>query len=252
MSQPDPTPGSQEEARRKVKAAFLHPGRGQIWIALALAILGFAAVIQVRVSGQDDAYETMRQADLIQMLNGFSAASRRAEQDIAGLEKTRDKLRSTSAGRQAALDQATAEAQRVAILAGTSPAEGPGIRVTIEDPNLKISAGHVLDAIEELRDAGAESIEFNDRVRVVATSFVSADPAGLKIDGVRLTAPYTITAIGDPATLAGGLTVEQGFVDKVLEDDSRIKAKVSKEKSVRIDSVIKPPKPSYAKPADSR
>ena len=60
MSQPDPTPGSQEEARRKVKAAFLHPGRGQIWIALALAILGFAAVIQVRVSGQDDAYETMR------------------------------------------------------------------------------------------------------------------------------------------------------------------------------------------------
>ncbi|MEZ5113497.1 MAG: DUF881 domain-containing protein [Nocardioidaceae bacterium] len=80
-------------------------------------------------------------------------------------------------------------------------------------------------------------------------AFVSADPAGLKIDGVRLTAPYTITAIGDPATLAGGLTVEQGFVDKVLEDDSRIKAKVSKEKSVQIDSVIKPPKPSYAKPA---
>ncbi|MEZ5159842.1 MAG: hypothetical protein R2709_03190 [Marmoricola sp.] len=44
--------------------------------------------------------------------------------------------------------------------------------------------------------------------------------------------------------------MEQGFVDKVLEDDSRIKAVVSKEKSVRIDSVIKPPKPSYAKPAD--
>lgn len=231
--------------------SFLHPGRRQIVIAVALGALGFAGVTQVRVSGADDAYETMRQADLIQMLNGFSAASRRAEQDIAELEKTRDELQSRTRGREAALEQAQQEAQKVAILAGTIPVEGPGVRITIEDPNLKISSGHVLDAIEELRDAGAEAIEFNDRVRVVATSYVSADQSGLKVDGVRLTAPYIINAIGDPETLAGGLKVEQGFVDKVLEDDSHIKVRVDPSKSIKIRSVIKPKPATYANPVEN-
>ncbi len=252
MSTQPQEPGSQAEARNKVKDAFLRPSGRQIVIAVALGALGFAGVTQVRVSGADDAYATMRQADLIQMLNGFSAASRRAEQDIAELEKSREKLLSNTRGRQAALEQAQQEAQKVAILAGTIPAEGPGVRVTIEDPNLKISAGHVLDAIEELRDAGAEAIEFNDRVRVVATTYVAADQAGLKIDGVRLTAPYTINAIGDPNTLAGGLNVEQGFVDKVLEDDSRIEVQVKKSKNIRVGSVVKASNPAYAKPVESR
>jgi uncharacterized protein YlxW (UPF0749 family) len=251
MSNQSPEPGSQAEARDKVKKAFLRPGKRQIVIAVALGALGFAGVTQVRVSGDDDTYPTMRQADLIQMLNGLSAASRRAEQDIADLEKSREKLLSNTRGREAALEQAEKEAQKVAILAGTIPAEGPGVRVTIEDPNLKISAGHVLDAIEELRDAGAEAIEFNDRVRVIATTHVSADQSGLKVDGVRLTAPYTINAIGDPNTLSGGLTVEQGFVDKVLEDDSRIKVVVKKSKLIRVGSVVKGTAPAYAKPSET-
>jgi len=252
MNASPPDPNSQIQARRRVKDAFLRPSSRQIVIAVALGALGFAAVTQVRVSGADDSYATMRQADLIQMLNGFSAASRRAEQDIAELEKTREALQSNTQGRKAALEQAQKEAQKVAILAGTIPAQGPGVRVTIDDPNLKISSGHVLDAIEELRDAGAEAIEFNDRVRVVATTYVSADQAGLKVDGVRLTAPYTINAIGDPKTLAGGLTVEQGFVDRVLEDDSHIKVSVDKSKNIRVGSVIKTPNPRYAKPSESR
>ena len=52
------------------------------------------------------------------------------------------------------------------ILAGTKPAEGPGISLRIDDPRSQVDAAQVLDTIEELRDAGAEAIQLGN-VRVM-------------------------------------------------------------------------------------
>ena len=40
----------------------------------------------------------------------------------------------------------------LSILAGTAPAQGPGIRMRIADPNNAADAGLLLDAVEEMRD----------------------------------------------------------------------------------------------------
>ena len=62
------------------------------------------------------------------------------------------------------------------ILAGTVPATGPGVTITIDDPDGAVTRPTLLDGVEELRDAGAEAIEINDSVRVVAsTSFTDGD-----------------------------------------------------------------------------
>ncbi len=42
------------------------------------------------------------------------------------------------------------------------------------------------------------------------------------------------------------------FVDKVLEDDSRIEVQVKKSKNIRVGSVVKASNPAYAKPVESR
>ena len=66
------------------------------------------------------------------------------------------------------------------MLAGTVPATGPGIRITVEDPEGDLSLNHLLDGIEELRNAGVEAIEINDRVRVIAQTSFEDDPEGMR------------------------------------------------------------------------
>jgi uncharacterized protein YlxW (UPF0749 family) len=130
------------------------------------------------------------------------------------------------------------------VLAGTVPASGPGIRVTVDDPTGELSLNHLLDGVEELRNAGVEAIEMNDRVRVVAQTSFEDDPDGVRVDGVVLKAPYIIDAIGSPETLAGALQFQGGFADDVeLESGS-----VSIEKADRIEVSVTttPAEPQYA------
>jgi uncharacterized protein YlxW (UPF0749 family) len=253
----DPTPGSatpEETApqetvgRRRLGAAFFHPSRAQLVVAVLLAVLGAAAVTQVRITGSDDDYAGLRQADLIQALNGLQAASRRTEQDIRDLEATRDSLRDNNDKTATALEQARAELTSLGVLAGTIPARGPGVRITVTIPESHLSLNYLLDGIEELRDAGAEAMEINDSVRVVAqTSFESAT-GGIDVDGRVLRSPFTIDVIGDPAGLTTALKFPGGFVDDIALDEGKVSIKPSQD--IEVSVLRKVTQPRYAEPTN--
>jgi uncharacterized protein YlxW (UPF0749 family) len=203
-------------------------------------------VTQARITGENDTYAGLREGELIQALNGLQAASRQAEREASELEATRDQLRSSSQRRTTALEQARDELDTLGVLAGTIPATGPGVRVTVEDPGGEMSLTHLLDGVEELRNAGVEAIELNDRVRVIAQTAFEDDPDGIRVDGVLLKSPYVIDAIGNPDTLTGALEFEGGFADDVqdvggtveIKEDDRIEVSVTRS---RIE-------PRYAEP----
>ncbi|MCW2759108.1 MAG: hypothetical protein JWO46_2854 [Nocardioidaceae bacterium] len=221
--------------RQRLLDGLRHPSRGQLVGGFLLAVLGFATVAQVQSTDDDDTYAGLRSADLVQLLNGLNAQSRRAETEIASLEKTRSQLTDRTQRRQAALTQAKSEAATLGILAGTLPATGPGLRITVTDPDDRVSLNNLLDGVEELRAAGAEAMEFNDSVRVVAqTSFEDAD-GGLLVDGQRVTAPYVIDVIGPPTTLADTLDFVEGFAYDVKANGGDVKVK--KLDKVKITSV---------------
>jgi uncharacterized protein YlxW (UPF0749 family) len=239
---PQAGPGARERLRR----SFVRPSRGQAVVAVLVGLLAFAAVTQVRISSQDDTYAGLRQDQLIQALDGLQAASRKSERDIAQLQQTRDQLTSSSRRRAAALQQAQQELATLGVLAGTVAATGPGIRVTVEDPKGGFTLTHLLDGVEELRNAGVEAIEINDRVRVVAQTSFEDDPAGIRVDGIVLKPPYVIDAIGDPGTLAGALDFEGGFVDDVTLDGGS--ATIKKQDKVLISVTRTPVQPRWAEP----
>ena len=58
------------------------------------------------------------------------------------------------------------------ILAGTIPATGRGVRITISDPEGSVSTSMVLGVIQELRNAGAEVLQIGP-VRVVASTSIT-------------------------------------------------------------------------------
>ena len=241
---PEPT------AYQRIRRALLHPGRGQISAAVLLVVLGIAGVTQVRIAGSDNEYAGMRQADLVQALNGLQAASRRNEQDIRDLQDTRDSLKSNNDKTATALKQAHDELAALGVLAGTVTAVGPGVRITVTVPKGRVSLNYLLDGIEELRDAGAEAMEINDSVRVVAqTSFEAADN-GINVDGRVLTAPFVIDAIGDPDSLATALRFPGGFVDDLRLDDAGVDIK--KHQDIKVTSLRRAPEPRYAESPSTR
>jgi uncharacterized protein YlxW (UPF0749 family) len=235
-------------ARGRLVRALVHPGRGQVVVGVLLAVLGAAAVTQVRIAGRDDDYAGLRQADLIQALNGLQAASRRTEQEISDLEATRDSLRDSNDKTATALEQARAQLTSLGVLAGTLAAHGPGVRITVTVPDSHLSLNYLLDGIEELRDAGAEAMEINDTVRVVAqTSFESAT-GGINVDGRVLRSPFTIDVIGDPESLTTALRFEGGFVDDVSLDEGKVSIKQLQD--VQVTVLRKASEPKYAEPSE--
>ncbi len=234
----------------RLRHSLVRPSRGQAVVAVLVGVLAFAAVTQVRISDRGDAYAGLRQDQLIQALDGLQVASRKAERDIADLQQTRDQLNSRTQRRTAALTQAKRELSTLSVLAGTVPATGPGIRVTVQDPKGGFSLTHLLDGIEELRNAGVEAMEINDRVRVVAQTSFDDDPQGVRVDGTLLKPPYVIDAIGNADTLAGALSFQGGFTDDVQLDGGSVD--VAKEKLVKIDATRAPTRPRWAVPVPAQ
>jgi uncharacterized protein YlxW (UPF0749 family) len=256
MTEQKPTAPDPEEpppsGRARLLAALRRPwSRGQVTAAVLLAVVGFASVVQVRANEGSDRYVGMRQGDLIQLLNSLSTASQRAENEIAKLQQTRNTLRNDTDSRRAALERARQQANTLGILAGTLPAEGPGVRVSITDPNGKVGTDLMLNGIEELRDAGAEVIEINDSVRVIAQTSFKDGLRGIIVDGHQLSPPYTIDAIGSPRTLAPALAFTGGFIDEIESPAIGGKVVVTQSQSVEIASVRQPAQADYARPTNS-
>lgn len=256
MTGHDPEPQehavSRPTGRQRLLAALKRPGsRGQVAAAVLLAIVGFASVVQVQANERNDDYENMREEDLVQLLNSLSSASQRAENEIAELEQTRSSLRSDTDARRAALEQARERAEVLGILAGTQPAVGPGIVVTVRDPQGNVGVDQLLNGLEELRDAGAEAVEINSSVRVVAQTALEDGEEGIVVDGTELSAPYTLEVIGDPHTLEEALNIYSGFVDDIEGQGVNGSVTIEQSSNVEIATLAEPLDPEYAEPVES-
>jgi uncharacterized protein YlxW (UPF0749 family) len=244
---PDETPDQQPTGRDRLRGALLRPTRGQLIVAVLLAVLGFAAVTQVRFNEVDNSYGSLREQDLIDVLNGLAGTSQRAEAEINRLERTRDDLLSDSGAREAALVQAQDEADTLAILAGLVPVTGPGIRLTVTEVVTPAEVQDMVDTFQELRTAGAEAIQVNGEVRVVARTAVEDAAGGLLIGGKLVTSPYVIDVIGDPHTLAAAVEFPSGPRDLFEEDGATVE--VEEVSAIDIESVVTLPRDEFAEPA---
>jgi uncharacterized protein YlxW (UPF0749 family) len=242
-----------DNGRSRLRAA-LKPAltRGGLVAGVLCAILGFAAAVQVRAN-QGAGLSGLRQADLVRILDDVSERSARLQVEARDLETTRDKVTNGTDGSRAALEEARNRLRTLGIFAGTLPASGPGIEFTVTDDAGAIEADVLLDALQELRDAGAEAVELStvggSRVRVVAgTPLVAIEgKPGVLVDGTRLVSPYRFRVIGEGRTLAAALDIPGGVLDVLRQHDAR--GEVTQLSSLTISSLRPTPTPEYARPA---
>ncbi len=230
---PDPPlatdPPEEPDGRSRLVAA-LRPRatRSQLAAGALCLLLGLGLVTTVRDQDATD-LSTLRQSDLITLLERTSTRADRLQAEAAELVRTREELRAASGDSRAAREVARERLDVLEVLAGTAPASGPGIALTLSGAGA--DAELLLSAVQELRDAGAEAISLGD-VRVVATTYVVADPddpasaatppgdlaaeaSSVIVDATVVSAPFEFTAIGDPATLASAMSFPGGVLPTV-------------------------------------
>ena len=267
----EPTAAPTSSSKWKELLAMSRPRatRGQLIVALLCGLLGFALVTQVH-SQAGAGLSTARQADLVDVLDNLSAKSDQLRSQIADEQSTLNKLTGGAGQDQAALEEAQQRAQTLRILAGTVGATGPGIDLRIADPDKKVTADVLLDALEELRDAGAEAVEIRGApvgssspgsptaspgaplaVRLVASSYFvdSLDGSGVVVDGTELAPPYDLLAIGDPPTLSQAMGIPGGVLDTVKGKGAS--GTVTELDTVRITALHAVTPPKYAHPAST-
>ncbi|MDN5852967.1 MAG: DUF881 domain-containing protein [Actinomycetia bacterium] len=243
----EPTGKPPDGRARLWRALTSRPGRAQVVVSVLLVVLGFAAVVQVRSIREDEDFAGYRRGELVQLLDSLNAAHERVSGDLAELNETRDGLESSTQRTKAAQEAARREAEMLAILSGTVPVTGPGIRITITDNESAVGASILLNAIEELRDAGAEAIQINGVVRVIAQSYFVDSDRGVRVDGRELTRPFVISVIGDSDTLSEAVKFRGGLIDEVKLVGAT--AEVEEVQSLDITALSDPRQPEYAQPA---
>lgn len=241
---PKPAPARDGAWRRLARAAVPRSTKAQVLGAFLTVSLGFAIATQVQQT-QEGGLDAMRQDDLVRVLDDVSQRSTRLDQQASELQAQRDQLAAGAGSSQAAIDQAKRRLDTLRLLAGTVPAHGPGIRMTIVDPSRQVTAPILLDVLQELRDAGAEVIQFGG-TRIVAGSWFGATGTDLQVDGQPLTRPLVVLAVGDAQTMASAMSIPGGIVETIRRQGAT--ATVEQIDPVTVDAVASPRTPRYAQP----
>ncbi|GAA2811830.1 DUF881 domain-containing protein [Streptomyces showdoensis] len=239
-------PSRPEASGRARLAASLWPPRvtrAQLVVALLLFVLGLGLAIQVRSTSDNSALRGARQEDLVRILDELDDRTQRLEDEKTRLDSQRSELESSSDQAEEARKQTQEKQQQLGILAGTVAAEGPGITLTITDSTGAIESDMLLDAIQELRAAGAEAIQVNG-VRVVADSYFSGSGSDMRIDGTKVAAPYVFKVIGKPEDLEPALNIPGGVVQTLEKEQAT--ATVQRSGKIVVDALRPAKRPDYA------
>lgn len=245
-----PEPGQDPGARERLTRALLRPSRRQLVVAVVLALVGYAAVVQVRATDVDTDYDSFRQQDLIDVLNGLAGTSQRAQAEIERLTRTRADLLDENSARSTALQAARDEVDTLSVLAGLVPVTGPGIRVTITEESGAVRLSSVLDLVQELRTVGAEAIQLNGEVRVVAQTAFEDVEAGLLVDDTVVEPPYVVDVIGDPGVLSGAVEFPLGPRAQIEADGGTVE--VTELTTLDIEAVREDERAEYAVPDEDQ
>jgi uncharacterized protein YlxW (UPF0749 family) len=149
----------------------------------------------------------------VSLLDDLAQREARLEAENTRLENARETL--LGGDEYSALNEAKRRADALGVLAGSETIIGTGIEVSISG---NLTASTLIDAIQELRDAGATAIQISDRglaVRLVANSWFADSSSGITVSGTALQVPITISVIGDPSVLVPAIEIPGGLVDTI-------------------------------------
>jgi uncharacterized protein YlxW (UPF0749 family) len=184
---------------------------------------------------------------------------RKLEKEITELRERNTKLEnsmSLGGGQLKALNEGLQQAKQ---LAGLTEVTGPGVVLTLMDSKKRPPSGrsfeldkyiiHDIDlqqVVNEMFASGAEAVAVKDQ-RVTSRTAIRCVGPTIQVNGVPISPPYVILAIGDSGTLAGGLNLPFGVLDSIRRYDPEM-FKLETKTKITIPAYTGSTEMRYAKP----
>lgn len=194
-----------------MRELFTMDMKGKLTVAAVFMVLGFMLSAQYRVTESQKSVRQERVQDLTDRLKAQEAENKKLQKEIEEFKKN------------AASRISDSELGHLHLLAGTTPVVGKGVEIVMDDSKVPTKAGEnpnlyilhdedLLRVLNELRASGAEAIALNEQ-RIVSTTEIRCAGPTVSVNNVRVAAPYSLKAIGDPKTLSSALRIKGGVVD---------------------------------------
>lgn len=224
------------------------PARIQSRVALGAVavVVGFLIAVQATRDPGLSRLAAERPEDLTRILADLGEEADELTREVGELRVKLSRYRSSARTDDLAVRDAREALADLQVLAGVVPVAGPGIRITIEDPNAEVEWDAMLDLVQELRDAGAEAIAVGELRVVASTWFGPADP-GLVIEGRPARPPYEISAIGPAEELAEAMRLPGGPLT-VIDARPGAEVQVRTETEMTLPAASEPPAFEHARP----
>ena len=226
----------------KTKSKRKNSSSNQKYYLVVLTIfLGLLITWSIRQNDQPEVLASAREDELVLILDDLVKQTDSLEQELVKQRQVLESLQSGSS--EQAREAAQRRLDQLIVLSGSAPVSGPGLQRRITGDLYSVSAFTLLDAVQELRDAGAVAIEINGN-RVVSNTYFLDAPDGIKISQKTIRSPYVVNVIGDPATLETALKIPGGIVETIQTADGVVV--INKSTNIDIDSVVTLEVPEYA------
>ncbi len=206
-------------------------------ISLIAVALGFLVVVQLRsqaavartLAAQDDTSVAL-------LINDLNRANNQLIQQAAALTQQEAQLRQalTAGGADARAIQK--ELSTLRVVNGQVPVHGPGLQIRIDGT---INDFELEDALNNLRNAGAEAIALNGQ-RIVSSTPVQSRGTSLLINGHAVSAPLSLLVIGDPEQLGPAADLSASSLQ------TRVQVQIQRQTDLTITEVVTPRPLIYA------
>jgi uncharacterized protein YlxW (UPF0749 family) len=223
--------------------------RMEITFGIICALVGFLLVNQLRVQRSlSQQLPALTEQNLGQIIRELSVETESLQREVADLRIKLYKYEREEADKKTILNEAAQKLENLRIVTGLVEVEGQGVRIQLDDKKGLLGSYDMLDLIQELRAAGAETISMSGQ-RVTAGTAFKRREGSLWIDGNAIDPPYEVKAIGDPETLYQGITLAGGVRD-VLSSLEGVSLTIIMANDLSIPAIVKEVKPLHAIPVE--
>ncbi|MCF6734133.1 DUF881 domain-containing protein [Blastococcus sp. KM273129] len=214
-------------------------------IGVLTLLLGFALAVQVRNADEAQVLAGAREEDLVRILDELDGREERLRSQLAEQRAALRELNGSGSRTGAALEEARERAATLGILNGTLAAQGPGLTLIISDPAGAVQVSDLLDVVQELRGAGAETMQVDD-VRIGHSTAVTGSAGALLVDGTPLRSPYEFVVLGDPQGMETAMNIPGGVVQRIERRGGSVE--ITGFPELVVDALRPLDRPQYAAP----
>jgi uncharacterized protein YlxW (UPF0749 family) len=213
--------------------------RGQRLVVVSLIAIGLGFLIVVQFRSQAAVARTLAAQDdtsVALLINDLNRANNQLIQQAVALEEQQTQLHQALTSGGADSKALSKELTTLREVNGAVAVHGPGLEIRIQGPVMDFE---LQDALNNLRNAGAEAISLNG-YRIISSTAVVSRGDTLMIAGHAVSTPLVLRVIGDAEQLGPAADLSASSLQ------TRVQVSIQRKSDVAITEVVIPRPLIYA------